>query len=336
MSADTAGPVNAGGAAPARVPAPEQEATASGPERRPRPSGLRAWVRPILLLALAGFAVWALVANRVEVAAALRQLSPAALAAALILAFATNGTAALVWRALMADFGHRLPVLAAARIFCVSQLGKYVPGSVWSIVAQIELSREHRIPKRTNVAVGVLIMAIAATVGLCVGALLLPFVASSAAHRYWWLLLLIPVFVAALHPAVLGRALNLALRLVRREPLPRTPSIPGLARVVGLQVLVWLLLGLQVWLLLVGLGAPAWQSLPVAVGGYATAYSLGMLAVGLPAGAGVREVALTVMLSAVVPPATALVVALLARVLMIVVDLTVAGAFAIPWRRRTS
>jgi len=327
LSADT---TNAGGTAPA----PPGEDTANGPDSRRRPSGLRVWIRRILLLALAGFAVWALVANRAEVAAALRQLSPAALGAALVVAFATNATAVFVWRALMADFGHRLPVLAAARIFCISQLGKYVPGSVWSIVAQIELSREHRIPKRTNVAVGVLTIAIAIATGLCLAALLLPFAAAPAAHRYRWIIFLIPVFVAGLHPAVLGPALNRALRLARREPLPRTPSTAGLARVAGLQVVVWLMLGLQVWLLLIGLGAPVWQSLPVAVGGYATAYTLGMLAVGLPAGAGVREVALTVTLSAVVPPATALVVALLARMLMVVVDLTVAGAFAIPWRRR--
>jgi uncharacterized membrane protein YbhN (UPF0104 family) len=47
--------------------------------------------------------------------------------------------------------------------------------------------------------------------------------------------------------------------------------------------------------------------------------------VGLPAGAGVREAALTLALSAVVPTPTALAVALLSRGMLTVVDLSMAG-----------
>jgi uncharacterized membrane protein YbhN (UPF0104 family) len=292
-------------------------------------------VRRILFVALVGFTVWALVANRTEIAAALGQLAPWTFVVALVAGFATTVASLFVWRSLMTDLGHRLPIAAAARIFYVSQLGKYVPGSVWSILTQIELSREHRIPKRTNVAVGVLAVGIAVTSGLCVGALMLPF-AAAAAHRYWWILLVIPVLLTVLHPRVLGPALNRVLRLARREPLPRTPSGRGLAIVVGFQLIVWLLLGLQAWLLLVGMGAPTWSSLPVAVGGYALAYSLGQMAVGLPAGAGVREAALTLVLSTVIAAPAALVVALLARVIATVADLTLAGGFAFRLRRRTA
>ena len=146
------------------------------------------------------------------------------------------------------------------------------------------------------------------------------------------------MFLTLLHPRVLGPALNRVLRLARREPLPRTPSGRGLAVVVGFQLIVWLLLGLQAWLLLVGMGAPTWPSLPVAVGGYALAYSLGQMAVGLPAGAGVREAALTLVLSTVIAAPAALVVALLARVIATVADLTLAAVFAAraAHRRRTA
>jgi uncharacterized membrane protein YbhN (UPF0104 family) len=95
------------------------------------------------------------------------------------------------------------------------------------------------------------------------------------------------------------------------------------------------MLGLEAWLLVVGSGAPALRSLPVAIGGYALAYGLGQLAVGLPAGAGVREAALTLALSTVVPTPTALLVALLSRGMLTVVDLTMAGAqYLIGLRRR--
>jgi uncharacterized membrane protein YbhN (UPF0104 family) len=297
-----------------------------------RPRTWRRWVRPLLLLALVGFAAWAIARNAGAVGAALSTLRPWAVPAALVAGVAAAAVALLMWRTLLADLGHRLALPAAGRVFLLSQLGKYVPGSVWSIVAQIELSRDHRIPRRTSVTVGLLAIAVAVTTGLGLGALMLPLAGPAAAGRYWWVALLVPVLVAALHPRVLATGLGALLRLARRDPLPRPPSGAGLARAGALQVGVWLCLGTQTWLLLVGLGAPPVATLPVAVGGYALAHSLGLLAVGLPAGAGVREAALTLVLSTVVGTPTALAVALLARAVTTLVDAALAGAATL-WAR---
>jgi glycosyltransferase 2 family protein len=291
------------------------------------------WVRLALIAVLVGFAGWAIAKNWSAVAVALTQIPPWAVVVAFVPGYLAMGTAVFVWRALMTDLGQHLTVRQAARIFYPSQLGKYVPGSVWSIATQIELSREHNIPKRTNVTTGVLAIAISITSGLSLAAVMLALTGGTALHHYWWILLVIPLFLVALHPRVLGNALNLVLRLVRREPLPRTPTWAGLGRVAALQTLLWVLMGLQAWVLLVGFGAPALRSLPVAIGGYALAYALGQLAVGLPAGAGVRDAALTLALSTVVATPTALVVALLSRVILTVVDLTMAGAQLLALRR---
>lgn len=278
-----------------------------------------------MLIVLLVFAVYAIVHSRTQLLEALRRTSPWMVLAAFVPAYLALVISLFVWRALMADLGFRLRIRDAARIFYLSQLGKYVPGSVWSILSQVELSREHNIPKRTNVAVGGLAIAISITSGLTLAALLLPFSGPQTLHHYWWILLLVPVLLALLHPAVLGRLLNFGLRLIRREPLPRTPSGLGLAKVVSLQCGVWLMLGMQAWLLLVGLGAPAARSLPIAIGGYALAYGLGQLVILVPAGAGIREGALTVALATVVARPEAIIVALLSRGMLTVVDLSLAG-----------
>jgi uncharacterized membrane protein YbhN (UPF0104 family) len=297
------------------------------------PRGLLPWVRRGLIVLLVGFAIWAVAGNWSAVSQALRELSGWAVVLAFVPGYLAMAVALLVWRALMADLGHRLSLAEAARIFYPSQLGKYVPGSVWSIITQIELSRGHAIAKRTNVTVGVLAIAVTITSGLSLAAVMLALTGGTALRHYWWILLVIPLFLVALHPRVLGSGLNLGLRLIRREPLPRTPSWAGLGAVAGLQALIWVLLGLQAWILLIGLGAPPLRSLPVAIGGYALAYSLGQLAVGLPAGAGVREAALTLVLATVVPTPAALVVALLSRAILTVVDLTMATVQYVVLRR---
>jgi uncharacterized membrane protein YbhN (UPF0104 family) len=282
-----------------------------------------AWLRRGLLLVVLGFAVWAVIGRRTELAAALRELSPASVGLAFVPALLAAGVSLLMWRTMLAEFGFRLPLGSAARIFYVSQLGKYVPGSAWSILMQVDLGRRYGIARRTNVAVGVLVVVVAVTTGLALGVVLLPF--GPGLDRYWWVLLVLPALLAGLHPRALAGGLGWLLRRLGREPLERTPSWSGLGRLAALQLGVWTALGLQVWILLVDLGAPPGRALLVAIGGYALAHSLGLLAIGLPAGAGVREAVLTLALSTVVPAASALLVALVARAVLTVMDLVLAG-----------
>ncbi|MFN2564854.1 MAG: hypothetical protein ABR499_07585, partial [Gemmatimonadaceae bacterium] len=47
-----------------------------------------------------------------------------------------------VWRQLLAAWGTRLPPVEAARIWTVSNLGKYVPGKVWTIGAMAVMARQ--------------------------------------------------------------------------------------------------------------------------------------------------------------------------------------------------
>jgi glycosyltransferase 2 family protein len=305
-------------------PETDVDATAPGPVVGAAPSW-RTWAQRALIVVLLGFAVWAVVGNRAAFADALRDMQPWAAVTAVVPALAALVVNLFVWRLILADLGFRLPLKPAARIFYISQLGKYAPGSVWAILTQIELSRAYKIPKRTSVTVVALAIAVSVTTGMSLALVLLPLSGIATIRHYWWISLVVPVLLACLHPRVLGPGLNVALRLIRKPPLPATPSWAGLGRVAGLQVLVWVLLGLHVWLLLVGLGAPAARSLPLVLGGYALAYALGQLAIGLPAGAGVREAALTLALATVVPAPTALVVALLSRVLLTVLDLAMAG-----------
>ncbi len=44
---------------------------------------------------------------------------------------------------LLNDLGSPLPPAGSLRVFFLGQLGKYVPGSVWPAVAQMELGRDY-------------------------------------------------------------------------------------------------------------------------------------------------------------------------------------------------
>jgi hypothetical protein len=83
-------------------------------------------------------------------------------------------------------------------------------------------------------------------------------------------------------------------------------------------VLEWVAAGVMLAALLSGFGDPV--SLPLAVGAFALAWAVGFVVVVVPAGAGVREAVLVVLLSGSVGHSTALAAALATRLLMTLAD----------------
>jgi hypothetical protein len=238
------------------------------------------------------------------------------------------------YREIQADLGAPVPVLPAGRIYFVSQLGKYLPGTVWGMVALVSLSREHRIARRTAAAAGLLALAFSVATAVGLAALLLPFGALGSVRQFWYVGLLIPLAVVGLHPRVAGPVLDRGLRRVGRAPLPRRMSYAGTLRAGGAQAVSWLCFGLHAWVLVLGLGGAATPAtLAVCVGGFALAYGIGPLFILLPAAAGVRETAIVLTLGSAVGGGRALAVALVSRVLLLALDLAQAGGWNVAARR---
>ena len=304
----------------------------AGPAARLARSRLARWG---FVAVAVGLADWAVVSHRTEVLSALRRLDAATLAAA---ALATAGNvllAGMVWWTAMSDLGSRLPLRVAARIFYIGQLGKYVPGSVWPLIAQAELGRDYQVPRRRTATATVVTMLLGVTSALLLALVTLPFAPGGVlpAGVGWVELLVIPLLVV-LHPAVLSRGVNRALRLAGREPLEQPTSLGGTARATAWAVGSWAFAGLQVFVLAVGLGAPADAgTLALAIGGYALAWAVGFVVVVAPAGAGARELVLAAFLSRVLDSGSIVVAVLLSRVLFTCLDLGLAGLAVIAVRR---
>jgi uncharacterized membrane protein YbhN (UPF0104 family) len=226
------------------------------------------------------------------------------------------------WRAALADLGATLPQAGAMRVFYLGQLGKYLPGSVWPALTQMRLGRDYRVPPRASGAAFAVFMLVLVGTGLLVGLLVIPLLGQDAVDEYRWLALVLPLFALALAPPVLNRAVALALRALGRPPLPAPLSLAGVARVSGWALVSWLCYGGHVYLLARGLGVEGGGLLWLqGTGAFAAAFASGVLLVLTPAGAGVREAALLVLLGATVTVPVAAVIAVVSRLLLIVGDL---------------
>ena len=225
------------------------------------------------------------------------------------------------WRTVMADLGSPLPILAGLRMFFLAQIGKYLPGAVWPFVAQMELGRTLGVPRRRSGLGGLLFVGLHCATGLLVATALLPFADRDVAGRYWWLLALTPILLVILHPKVLAPVLNRAFRLLRRPPLEQPMTLGNTLRACGFLLVTWLFYGLSLLALAGPLGLTGPGSFLLATGGYALAWSAGVLVLGVvPAGIGVREVVLAAVLLPVLGKAEATTVVAASRIVQTLGD----------------
>ncbi|WP_433353373.1 lysylphosphatidylglycerol synthase transmembrane domain-containing protein [Microtetraspora malaysiensis] len=288
----------------------------------------------LLFLAVAlGFGVWAVASRWTEVSEGFARLSWLELGGSLLAVIAALGCGMMMWRALLADLGSPLAFPHAAKIFFVGQLGKYIPGSLWPVLAQMEMGRDHGVPRSRSAAAFFLTYPVYLGSGLLTAAVTLPVLAGGSVARFAWLLLLIPVLAAALHPSVVNWCINRGLRLLRRAPLERPLTRHGVLVACGWAFGGWAAYGTHLALIVHGLGASGPQAALLSVGAFALAWSLGFIVVIAPAGVGVREVAMVAALAPVLSQDAAIAATLCSRLIVSVGDLVCAGLAGLAARR---
>lgn len=246
---------------------------------------------------------------------AIDQIGPGRILVALLLVLLGLLSTAEAWRWSVAAVAGTLGRATAWRVFFVTQLGKYLPGSVWTVVGQVDAAARHGL-SRSRMAVGALLyIAVHVLTGSLLAAALLPWQASTAVTDFRWALLAVPLSIVALLPPVLTRVIDLGLRLIRREPLPRRLTTRDLARPAGWMLPMWAAFGGAGTVLSAPFTDLGLVPLTLAVtGAFALGWVAGLLIVPAPAGLGVRDAVLVLTLSPLLGLTAATSVAITLRV----------------------
>ena len=294
---------------------------------------LRRWLPIALGVVALVLAVIAIARDRHQLADAIRQIGPGALAGSAAAALVGVAVIVLLWWQVLAGLDAPVPVLTAVRVFFPSQLGKYLPGALWPVLAQMEFGRRRGISRRRMLSANALMLILSLAVGLVVAAACLPTSSAEALRRYWWTFVFLPLLVLLLVPRVVPGIVDRIFAKLGREPLDARLPVSASIRASGWSLLNWLGLGLHVYLLARPFGASGGQALLAALGGTALAVCAGILFIPAPAGAGIRDAVLVLTLAPAIGTTHALAVALLSRAMLIVIDLLLAGlALLVPDR----
>jgi glycosyltransferase 2 family protein len=279
-------------------------------------------------------ATYAIYRDRQPFADALRSIGPVAIVVSFLAGVVGVALTYPVWRAILGGLDVDMPFAIGGRVFFTSQLGKYLPGSVWPVVMQMEAGKARGASRRTMLVANLMTLAVSCCVGLLLACVLLSVFDSSALAHYWWALLAVPFLVALLHPRALTGIIDWGFSLIHRPPLGETLPVGATVRAAGWNALSWIFIGLQLGILCNGVSHGGAKDFLVAIGAMALAVPVGVLFIPAPAGAGIRDVVLALVLTVVLTSAEALAVVVASRVLLMGCDLLLAGLVNLHRRRK--
>jgi len=275
-------------------------------------------------------ALWQLVIHWQEVADTVAGLQWHRALLAQVMIFLGFGCSTLSWQVLLDDLGKPIGLRRGAQIFLVGQLGKYLPGSVWAYVLQIELGHKAGLERARVFAATVFSVVVGVVAALFAGALAIPRLVEQDPRLAWlpWLYLVLPVALVMLYPPVLTAIVRFGFRLLRRprpdHPIAARAVIASLAAALG----TYLFFGLHLWMLADTREGLTLSPLSLCIGTMAIAMLAGLAFFMLPSGVGAREFVIVIALTPLVGIGRATAYAAVSRAMFILAELLAAGTAA--------
>jgi len=240
------------------------------------------------------------------------------------------------WRRILEAWDSRLPFIDAARVWFLSNLGKYVPGNVWSLTAMGVMARKRGLSAIAAAGSSVIMQVVSLMTGTAIvmvtGAKLLgqPLLIGAALVLLAVLLFSAPRFLPPL-TVWIGN-------LIGREIAP--PAVPARSiwTAAVASSLSWLFYGIAFQFFVHGLLGSASGELSSYIAVYTAAYILGFISPIAPAGLGVREFTLAAFMVqlGLANEADAALVAIAARLWLTIVELVPSGLYVAAGPNRTS
>lgn len=297
---------------------------------RPTKSRLTASIGILIGIAGLGFAFYALLSARDELTSA--DLSLSDLAVAAIAGFAGMTVVGMNWLRIIRILEIRPKVISGLRWYFVGQLGKYIPGGLWAVLGRAELATRGGVARPISYASVAMSLITTYAAAATTGALFLALGSSSIESRLSWALMSAAIVGAAtigLSEPVVGRINRFAHRFGLKGGLPSASPRVSISAIV-MTIPAWLAIGGATAAVAQSLGFSFSISQLIA----ATSYSwlAGFLVIPLPGGLGVREAVFIGLYAG--PTQEAAAIAVVARIVFILVDLTGAGLATVTDRLR--
>ena len=252
----------------------------------------------VFLVAALAYTARQVAANWTTVQASVANMHPnwGLLLAASVIVLLTYAALIQSWRVLIAGEGSALQFLPAARIWFIANLGRYIPGKVWSIAALNVMAAREGVPGTAAAGAAILGTLINIGAGFGVVALSGSRLISGLDPVFRWASVVGSVIfvlgVIALPRILPALAQWTAIRFGKSAPRVRLPA-QNLWTSVTINVLSWFCYGGAFLVFSHAVVPRVTGTLAQFTGVWTASYTLGYLAFFAPGGIGVREATMT-------------------------------------------
>ena len=196
------------------------------------------------------------------------------------------------WLIILWRFRYPVPFLPGLYVWFKSLLARYVPGNVLMVVGRVMMIEPFGVPKRvslTSVAYEQALLAASAATAISVT---LPFSEElqNFSQLIWLVLIVPPLAIIGLHPAVLGRIGNWVFRKMGRETIEEFLPFTDIVGIFLYYIFFWVIAGLGLFAMARTVtGTVGLSELPIVVASAPLAWLTSVLFFISPSGLGVRE-----------------------------------------------
>lgn len=280
-------------------------------------SKLPGWWKKAAAAALIAAAAWFLFDtirdNWAQVRGYPWQVNGVLLAASVVALVAVLAWGVFVWSLVLRRFEHapvRLGTLQ--RIWFLSNLARYIPGSVFQFITAAQLSRSSGLSPGVLLTSLLVHTALSLLAAVVVSAWTLASSSFPTLAALWMGLGITLAAVLMVHPRLLNGVFTLVSQVAKRQVIRWNGSWGYGVALLCAGVLSWILYGGAYFLLIRALTPVGVDALPVLTGVNALSFVAGFLT-PLPGGIGPREAAMTALLQGVLPAGVAGVISVAAR-----------------------
>jgi hypothetical protein len=221
---------------------------------------------------------------------------------------------AAIWGNIMNTLGGQLPIGRHIRIYCLTNLARRIPGTIWYIASRAQIYRREQISRRLTAGASGIEFSVSVLSSAIVALVFGVSILAEARLNLIGLLLLAGLCVVASHPRVIGW-------IFRRAGVPAQAfSQKEVFQWVGAYLVAWVLSGIVVFAIARGFTEVGFENLWYVIGSVSVANIITSLLFFAPTNLGITEVSLSLLLARVIPAPYAVLAAVATRILIILFE----------------
>ncbi|MBE0429369.1 MAG: flippase-like domain-containing protein [Thermoleophilia bacterium] len=195
------------------------------------------------------------------------------------------------WLLILWRFRHPVPFLPGLYVWFKSLLARYVPGNVLMVVGRVIMIEPYGVPKRVSLTSVAYEQALAAASAATATVIMLPFSPQlqNFSQMIWVVMVVPPLAIAGLHPAILGRIGNWVFQKMKRDTIEEFLPFKDIIWIFFWYCAVWIIAGLALFSMVRTVTSAGISDLPIIIVSAPLAWLASVLFFISPSGLGVRE-----------------------------------------------